>query len=81
LLEAGGTAEILDVNGESAVLRAPVAAPPGSTLSATPPGDSWPVRVKVRACRRVDGDGFRIEGRLIDLTRDQRARLAGTDGH
>jgi hypothetical protein len=46
-------------------------------LEGTAEGESRPYRVKVRSCRRTD-DGdlpFSIEGRFIDLTREQRAKI------
>lgn len=76
-LEQGGRATVVETSGERIVLESDVPAPPGSLLAGTLPGEPRPFRVKVRSCRRVDsGDAFRIEGRLVDLTRRQRERLA-----
>ena len=73
----GATWEIVEGDGSHAVIRSSRASPPGSTLEGTAEGESRPYRVKVRSCRRTD-DGdlpFSIEGRFVDLTREQRARI------
>jgi hypothetical protein len=75
--EGGGTWEIVESDGTNAVARSSRPSPPGSTLTGTAPGASRPYRLKVRSCRRVDeGDRpFAIEGRLVDVTREQKALL------
>ncbi len=76
-LEGGGRAEIVESDGANAVVRSSRASPPGSTLTGTPDGGGRPFRVKVRSCRRAD-DGelpFVVEGRFVDVTKDQRALL------
>jgi hypothetical protein len=73
----GGSWEIVESDGTSAIARSSCASPPGSTLTGTATGTSRPFRLKVRSCRRVD-DGelpFVIEGRLVDVTREQKALL------
>jgi hypothetical protein len=75
--EGGGAWEIVESDGTNAVARSSRASPPGSTLTGTAPGASRPYRLKVRSCRRAD-DGelpFVIEGRLVDITREQKALL------
>jgi len=73
-----GTAwEIVESDGSHARVRSSRASPPGSMLEGTAEGESRPYRVKVRSCRRTD-DGdlpFSIEGRFVDLTREQRAKI------
>ena len=82
-LVGGGPCEIAEVHGESVVLHSASSSPPGSTLSFLLPSVPSPYRMKVRGCRKVpdsEGRPFRIEGRLFDLTRQQRAALtASTD--
>ncbi len=75
--EGGGTWQIVESDGTNAVARSSRASPPGSTLTGTAPAASRPYRLKVRSCRRVDeGDlPFVIEGRLVDITREQKALL------
>jgi hypothetical protein len=76
-LPAGGTALILETDGERVVLLAPNARPPGSSLLAT--FGSSNVTIKVRGSQRVepDADGrcFRIEGRFVSLSRELRLAL------
>ena len=74
-----GTAwEIVESDGAHARVRSSRASPPGSTLEGTAEGESRPYRIKVRSCRRTADDGdlpFSIEGRFVDLTREQRAKI------
>jgi SOS-response transcriptional repressor LexA len=64
---------LLAVDGDRVQLHSPQAAAPGSRLVARSSG-GYEVRVKVFRCIR-DGDQFEISGRLIDATRELRARL------
>lgn len=75
-------AEIVAFDGVRAVLRCPAPSPPGSSLSCAVDGAPTPVRVKVASCKRDTDGTFTIEGRLVDLTREQRAALeaAGQSG-
>jgi hypothetical protein len=83
-LRGGGSAEVIGVDGERVTLIASEAAPPGSTIEATAENVSRPFRVKVRSCRRQTGEQaearFRLEGRLIDGTREQRGALSALQG-
>ena len=77
-LLSGEAVEIVETSGEVIVLRVTSSSPPGSTLAFQLPGIATPFRVKVRGCRKIanaDSRPFRIEGRLFDLTREQRAAL------
>jgi hypothetical protein len=77
--DKGGEADVLALAGERITLRSTIASPPGSPLTGTLHASvnaHTPIRIKVHGCRR-EGDGFRIEGRIIDLSRDLRATLAG----
>ena len=78
-LVRGGTAAVLEVNGEHVVVLSSLSSPPGSPLEAKL--DPGTLRIKVRSCHRVEPDDagrtFRIEGRLVSLTRAQRETLAG----
>jgi hypothetical protein len=75
--DGGGAWEIVESDGTNAVARSSKASPPGSTLTGTATGASRPYRLKVRSCRRVDESDlpFVIEGRLVDITREQKALL------
>ena len=76
-LAAGGPATIVENNGDHVTVRSSVASPPGSTLALVHQGLA--VNVKVRGCKRLDEAElpFRIEGRLVSLTRAGREQLFG----
>jgi hypothetical protein len=80
-LKRGGDAFIVEHDGDHVVLASSASSPPGSTLEASFAADtrSVSVRVKVRGCRRAplpDGrEGFRIDGRFVSLTRNDRELL------
>jgi hypothetical protein len=78
-LVRGGTAAVLSVSGEHVVVLSSVPSPPGSPLETKLEAST--LRIKVRSCRQVEADdagrSYRIEGRLVSLTREQRELLAG----
>jgi len=72
----GGLARFASVRAEAVVLVTTVPSPPGSRLVGTllaEPRDA--VRIKVHACRAQPDGTFRLEGRVLDLTREMRVRL------
>jgi len=73
----GGEAAIVENQGDYVVVRSSVASPPGSTLSMK--HGELAVLVKVRGCKRLAESQlpFRIEGRLVSLTRAARETLFG----
>ncbi|HEX4446903.1 MAG TPA: hypothetical protein VH044_09210 [Polyangiaceae bacterium] len=72
----GGEARIVRVSGEAITLRSTVPSPPGSRIEGLLAGEPpSPLRVKVHASRRQPEGDFVLEGRLLDITRDLRARL------
>ena len=75
--EDNGAWEIVESDGTHAVAHSSRPFPPGSTLAGKADGVARPYRLKVRSCRRVDANPlpFLIEGRLVDVTRDQKALL------
>ncbi len=79
-LVRGGTLCVLEVDGEHVVVLSSLSSPPGSPLEAVLDGGT--LRIKVRSCQRVEPDDagrtFRIEGRLVSLTREQRESLQRT---
>lgn len=79
--DKGGHASIVSVNDDAVVLRSSIPSPPGSrlegTLTSDPPAR---VRVKMHSSKREErGEeaSFVLTGRLIDATRELRARLSG----
>jgi len=77
-LVRGGTLVVLELHGEHVVVSSSRSSPPGSPLEAKL--DASTLRIKVRGCRQVEPDDagrtFRIEGRLVSLTREQREALS-----
>lgn len=76
-LATGGDAAIVENNGDHVTVRSSAASPPGSTLALVHEGLN--VQVKVRGCKRLAEPElpFRIEGRLVSLTRAGREQLFG----
>ena len=80
-LKRGGDAFIVERCDDFVVLASSLPSPPGSTVEASYAGPprSVSLRVKVRGCRKdqlPDGrDGFRIDGRLVSLSRGDRETL------
>jgi len=78
-LPGGGTALVLETDGERVTLLAPAAAPPGSSLAATFEGTG--VTIKVRGSQRVPPDAagrcFKVEGRFVSLSRSLRLAFTG----
>ena len=77
-LVRGGTAAVLEVNGEHVVVQSSRSSPPGSPFEALLDGTT--LRIKVRSCRQVEADeggrSYRIDGRFVSLTRSQREALS-----
>jgi hypothetical protein len=81
-LQDDGTATIEASDGASGILHCSRAFFSGSTLRGFAPEETALYEVKVRSCKRTDGDAerpFRIEGRFVNLSRAQRERICGAD--
>jgi hypothetical protein len=78
-LANGGAAAIVENQGDHVTVRSSVPSPPGSSLALSHQGLA--LVVKVRGCKRIDESPlpFRIEGRLVSLTRAGREQLFGVD--
>jgi hypothetical protein len=79
-ISGGGSAKLLSSEGEQGAIEMERSSPPGSTVELVVAGA--PLRLKVRQCRRVEVEGepeskprFRVDGRWINLSRDQRLLL------
>lgn len=70
-----GSGRIVSVDGPRVVLETASAAPPGALLSCNAEGMALGFKVKVSGCKRSAPETFRIEGRFVDLTREQRLAL------
>lgn len=78
----GGRAEVLQTDGQLAVLRSSRAAAPGQPLTAQVSlSSTTQLRLKVQGCRREADGWFRIHGRWLDLTRAVREELVGRFGN
>ena len=74
LWQRGGEATLVSLAGETVVVTSTISSAPGSTLEAALPGNTR-LRLKVRSCRREAEGRFRIEGRAVDLRREDRAAI------
>ena len=73
----GGDASIVALDVDRVTLDSSLSSPPGSLVEGTLVNDGTTIRIKVRGCKKnVDGERFRIEGRILDASRDLRTRLA-----
>jgi hypothetical protein len=76
--DGGGEGRIVSLHGDGVALVSTMASPPGSRpVALLMEEPRAKVRMKVHACRALGDGTFRIEGRLIDVTRELRRRLAG----
>jgi hypothetical protein len=74
LWEKGGEADLASLDGDRIGVRSTIPSAPGSVLEGAF-GEGGRLRLKVARCRRHEG-GFAIDGRLLDPTRELRARIA-----
>ena len=76
-LARGGSAVLLETDGDRVTVLSSAPSPPGSTLELTLEAARY--RIKVRGCKRGDADAagraFRIDGRWVSLEREQRERV------
>lgn len=72
----GGDANVVAIDGDRVTLDSSLSSPPGSVVEGTLVNDGGSIRIKVRGCKKIEGERFRIEGRILDASRDLRTRLA-----
>jgi hypothetical protein len=70
----GGEARLIETDGDWAVVEATQAFPIGATLRALD-ATGTEYRVKVRGGKKVGEGWFRLEGRFMSMTREERERL------
>jgi hypothetical protein len=70
----GGEARVVALDGDRINVLSTIPSAPGSRPDGTLATNGALVRIKVARCRKQD-EGFLIEGRLIDVTRDTRAEI------
>jgi len=73
-IAGGGSVRLLALEGDRASLESDTSAPPGSTIALLAGPDEQRYALKVAGCRR-SGERYRIDGRLVNVSREQRARL------
>jgi hypothetical protein len=80
--DRGGEASVVEADGmhlgkDALTLRSSVPAPPGSRLEGALAGEPPErIKIKVHSSRRQEDGAFLVAGRLIDATRELRARVA-----
>jgi hypothetical protein len=76
----GGEASVVSLRDDAITLRSTIPSPPGSriegTLAAAEGAGGESVRVKIHSSKRQEDGSFVLEGRVLDLTRALRERLA-----
>jgi hypothetical protein len=72
----GGDANIVAIDDDRVTLDSSLSSPPGSLVEGVLVNDGGAIRIKVRGCKKVEGERFRIEGRILDASRDLRTRVA-----
>ncbi len=77
-LPGGEAASVIETDGDKTTIRSPLPSPPGSTVRAKIEGVSCEFQLKVRNCKK-DGDGFVIDGRVKNATREMKQFLTGKE--
>jgi hypothetical protein len=73
----GGTATLLVIRDDAVTLRSSIPSPPGSRLEATLVSDTAVgVKVKIHGSKLESDGSFTLRGKLLEATRELRARLA-----
>jgi len=72
----GGDATFVAIDGDRVTVDSSLSSPPGSLIDGTLVNGGDAIRIKVRGCKKTEGERFRIEGRILDASRDLRTRLA-----
>jgi hypothetical protein len=72
----GGAARVVTIAVDAIVLRSSVPSPPGSRIEGRLEGEPpATVRVKIHGSKRQPDGAFVLDGRVLDATREVRARL------
>jgi hypothetical protein len=77
-----GQATVVESDGEWAVVEATQPFPIGATLRGIEAETGTEYRVKVRGGKKLRDGCYRVEGRFVGMTREERERLlAALSGH
>jgi len=71
----GGDAELLSSDGAFASISSSIPSPPGSTLEGRATDFAQLFALKVKNCKKQPDGRFRIDGKWVNLSREQRARV------
>ena len=71
----GGEARVVESDGEWAVIEATQAFPIGATVRGVEVETGTEYRVKVRGGKKLRDACYRVEGRFVGMTREERDRL------
>ncbi|MBX3183312.1 MAG: hypothetical protein KIT72_03905 [Polyangiaceae bacterium] len=74
-LTRGGDAVVVTTDGAHATLSSSASSPPGSTVEGRAPSLEAVFALKVRGCKRQEDGRFAIQGRWVNLSREQRQLL------
>ena len=72
----GGEADLVALDGDRVTLSSTMSSPPGSYVDGALVNDGTAIRIKVRGCKK-DGERYRIDGRILDLSKTLRLQLVG----
>lgn len=72
--QRGGSATVINLDGDSLTVHSTVAFPPGAPLSALSQ-NRLTFEMKVRTCRKLQLGMFEITGKLVNATRSRREQL------
>jgi hypothetical protein len=70
-----GEGRFVSLKDDAVTLRSTISSPPGSRLEGTLEAPPARVRVKVHSSKLQPEGDFLLEGRLLDVTREVRARI------
>ena len=70
-----GSAQVIESDGEWAVVEATQPFPIGATLRGVESEAGTEYRVKVRGGKKLRDGCYRVEGRFVGMTREERERL------
>ncbi|MGE0327899.1 MAG: hypothetical protein AB7S68_36650 [Polyangiaceae bacterium] len=74
----GGEGKLVESDGNFAKISSSIPSPPGSTLEGNVDGTHGVFAVKVKNCKKQPDGRFLLDGKWVNLTREQRARILDT---
>lgn len=71
----GGDGLLVESDGNFAKISSSIPSPPGSTLEGSVEGTLGVFAIKVKNCKKQPDGRFLLDGKWVNLTREQRARV------